>query len=341
MYFLSASILSVVLAGSALYGQDTQSLTLNHKLQIPGATLKPGEYVFSVEDRLEDRAIIRITNQKKNTHELVLAVPSDKLNQPEHGKLIFFSTTDPDRQILHGWMCPNCQSALEVVYPKGEAVKITGESAKPVMAVDPTYDKLPKNLSPDDMKVVTLWLLSPKEVTPEQKGKGVEAAKYADVRKAQNLQASAAPPLSTTNVPVTDAETKKAWDRAVAPPPPGVRATTNSNASTPTSDTAASTDSSSSSAITAAAPVKTPDAAPAGADHSLMDDRTSAVPVADAAPTAARKLSEPIKVASTRRMPHTASNTYTFGLVGLALLSAGMASYLQRRFFSTLAKVRA
>jgi hypothetical protein len=87
-------VLGVALVGGVLLGQDTQSVTLDHKLQVPGAVLKPGAYTFAVEDRLRDRAIIRITNTKKNSHELVLAVPSDKLNQPEHGKLIFFAAAN-------------------------------------------------------------------------------------------------------------------------------------------------------------------------------------------------------------------------------------------------------
>jgi hypothetical protein len=219
-------VLGFALAAGTLLGQDTQTVSLNHELQIPGAVLKPGKYTFAVEDRLEDRAILRITNTKEHSHELVLAVPNDKLKQLKHGKLILFSAPNSNKQILQGWMCPSCRTALEVVYPKNDAVKITGETAKGVMAVDPAYDKLPENLSPDDMKVVTLWLLSPKEVTPDQKGKGVTAAKLADLRNKQNTQ-----------------------------------------------------------------------------------------------------------IASARRMPHTAGNTYAFGLAGLLLLWAGAGSYLQRRFF--------
>lgn len=46
------------------------------------------------------------------------------------------------------------------------------------MAVDPESDKLPANLSPDDMKVVTLWLLSPERVEAGHHGVGLKAAKY-------------------------------------------------------------------------------------------------------------------------------------------------------------------
>ncbi len=251
------SVLSLALTGSALLGQDTQTIALDRNLQIPGTILKPGKYIFVVEDRLEDRAIIRITNTKKNSHEMILAVPNGKLNQSERGKLILFPTTNSDKQILQGWMCPSCQTALEMVYPKDDAVAITSETAKAVMAVDPVYDKLPKDLAPDDMKVVTLWLLSPKEVTPDQKGKGVAAAKYADLRNKQNTQTASA---------------------------------------------------------------------------ALIDPSAVNSPVSS---TAANHFSS-----TARRMPHTASDTYTFGLVGSLLLWASACSYLQRRFFPNLWKLK-
>ncbi|MGH9583696.1 MAG: LPXTG cell wall anchor domain-containing protein, partial [Bryobacteraceae bacterium] len=67
---------------------------------------------------------------------------------------------------------------LEFVYPKSEAVKITDASAQPVLAVAPESDHLPATLSADDMKVVTLWLLTPKRIMAGNRGKGVKAVKY-------------------------------------------------------------------------------------------------------------------------------------------------------------------
>jgi sortase A len=57
-------------------------------------------------------------------------------------------------------------------------LKITAETGQAVLAVDPAFDKLPDSLSPDNMKVVTLWLLSPERVTPDRRGSGLKVAKY-------------------------------------------------------------------------------------------------------------------------------------------------------------------
>jgi hypothetical protein len=274
---------------------------------------------------------------------LVLAVPSEKLNQSERGRLIFFSAANSDKQILQGWMCPSCETALEVVYPKNDAVKITGETAKAVMAVDPTYDKLPKNLAPDDMKVVTLWLLSPKEVTPEQKGKGVEAARYADLRSKQNTPMASAPPPSETKAVAAD-EAPKAVDQAAAPSADTKATANTSDAATAPADSSAATSASpasspvnSSSATPATAPAKAPDTAPGTAGQTIEDHPAVPAPMivtADTKPAAARSLHSQDEVAGARRMPHTASYTYTFGLIGLVLLGSGAGSYFQRRFFA-------
>src|ERR1700685_1646906 len=180
--WISAAAFAVVFAAHARgwAEPETQGITLQEKLQIPGATLKAGEYTFSVEDRLRDRAVLRITEKGDDKHYLLLAAPHDKLGAAGQNGLMLFRSEAGKKQILKGWACPGCSISLEVVYPKAEAAKITAESGEPVLAVDPGYDKLPANLSPDDMKVVTLWLLTPQRIA-DNRGKGVTAAKYAGV----------------------------------------------------------------------------------------------------------------------------------------------------------------
>jgi hypothetical protein len=176
--------ISFLAAGSA-YAQaanPSQNVTLSEKLQIPGASLKAGEYTFSIEDRLQDRTIVRITRQDQSKHFLILTVPSAQLGKAGSNGLVLFTSSNGKDQALRGWACPGCSQALEFVYPKAEAAKLTDGTGEPVLAVDPTYDKLPPNLSPDDMKVVTLWLLSPERITGN-KGKGVKAEKYAGLSR--------------------------------------------------------------------------------------------------------------------------------------------------------------
>jgi LPXTG-motif cell wall-anchored protein len=157
---------------------NTQTITLTRDLQIPGETLKPGAYTLAVEDRMQDRAIVRLSSVGGGPHYLLLGVPNSELNDRGEKGIILFGAADPSKRILQGWLCPKCSSALELVYPKLEAVQITKDTGESALAVDPVSDKLPVNLSPDDMKVVTLWLLSPERIVAGHRGEGLKAAKY-------------------------------------------------------------------------------------------------------------------------------------------------------------------
>ena len=180
LHLSTALLLSIAFAPvtPAYAANSSQTIKITQPTQIPDVVLDPGSYVFSVEDHLQDRSIVRISTFNNEKHYLVLAVsnPETGKGTPKPGVVMFPSGTDKE-QAIKGW------NGLQFVYPKLEAVKITNVSGSPVMAVDPAYDKLPSDLSPDDMKVVTLWLLAPKTVTPDHHGEGVTANKYASVKK--------------------------------------------------------------------------------------------------------------------------------------------------------------
>jgi hypothetical protein len=181
LWMLASTVAMACAPPASGWAEAETSVQLDQKLQIPGATLKAGMYDFSVEDRLRDRAILRITAKDNDRHYLLLTVPNEKLGSAERRGLIFFRPAGK-KEILRGWACPGCPAPLEVAYPKAEAAKITGESGDTVLAVDPEYDKLPTNLSPDDMKVVTLWLLTPQRIGANHSGQGVSAQKYAEAQ---------------------------------------------------------------------------------------------------------------------------------------------------------------
>ena len=113
---------------------------------------------------MADRAIVRISNtQDPAEHYFVLTVPDPKVSVDANDHLAYFKGANSVEPV-RAWQCGDCAAPLEFVYPKAEAVKLTDDNAETVMAVDPSYDKLPSNLTQDDMKVVTLWLLSPKQI---------------------------------------------------------------------------------------------------------------------------------------------------------------------------------
>jgi hypothetical protein len=182
---LSLSMVPAACLFAAAADTDTQDISFDKPVQIPEAVLQPGKYQIHLEDHLKDRAIVRITEPGGAEH-YVLTVPSKTMGAANKG-IIFFTATS-NAEAIHGWDCADCRKPLEFVYPRDEAVKLTAETGKPILAYDPSYDKLPANLSAEDRKVVTLWLLSPKTVTADGKGEGLTAAKYSVPNKTAAVQ---------------------------------------------------------------------------------------------------------------------------------------------------------
>lgn len=177
-FCLLATLPSTAIVRASVTAADSQIIAIESNLQIPGGVLLPGRYTFSVEDRMSGRAIVRIENAATAAHQLLLTVPNSKILAGKREQIVLFSSADQGKKTLRAWMCPNCDKALEMVYPKAEAAQITAETGQSIMAADPAYDRLPANLSPDDMKVVTLWLLSPERIEGHR-GIGLKAEQYA------------------------------------------------------------------------------------------------------------------------------------------------------------------
>ena len=200
---LSFSLLTLSVSGGIpafCAAGESQTIRFDHKVEIPGATLQSGSYAFSVEDRLADRAIVRISKNDSDQHYLLLAVPATGVADYEPNNLALFADHSGKSSALKAWKCPDCATGLEFVYPKADAAKLTGETAESVLAYDHEYDKLPANLSSDDMKVVSLWLLSPQRVGPNHKGEGLAAAKYTGQSTVAAAPAAPAPASESTAV---------------------------------------------------------------------------------------------------------------------------------------------
>jgi hypothetical protein len=155
---------------------DAQNIAIDSDLQIPGAVLTSGTYTLAIKDNLVDRSIVEISSGNNGKRYLLIAVPGGAATN-DAGKGISLFAANNREQILRGWLCPDCRKELQFVYSKQEAGKIVNETAQPVFAFDAAYDKLPAELSESNMKLVTLWSLSPERIDANH-GVGIKAVKY-------------------------------------------------------------------------------------------------------------------------------------------------------------------
>lgn len=148
-------------------GKSSQ-ISITSPLHIPGAVLDAGTYRVSLEDRMYDRAIVQISGEGKQY--LLLTVPDPQMAKgAAKPHLVIVQGSASNDQYATGFVCANCKAPLEFAYPKAEAVDLAKATVKPVLAVDPASDKLPPlgSLTQADMKVVSLWMLTPSRVSPD------------------------------------------------------------------------------------------------------------------------------------------------------------------------------
>jgi hypothetical protein len=146
--------------------------------QIPGKTLQPGAYSIRVADRMSDRMIIRVESSTGGEPTTFLALPVSNLPRPGRPGPISLSIKTDGKSALRGFSFPDGVLA-EFVYPKGEAVSLAKANDTKIPAIDPESEgKVTTALSHDDMQLVTLWMLSPTVVGPNDSGPGVTAERF-------------------------------------------------------------------------------------------------------------------------------------------------------------------
>ncbi len=169
-FALAASAISDDLSGSV-----TQ-LTLSEDTQVPGKTLKSGDYTIRIVDHLSDRMIIRVEKNGK-MQATFLAVPTSALGKAGSGAIPLGAGASA-KSALRGFAFPNGTTA-EFVYPKLEAVGLAKANDTKIPAIDPASQGMKGNpsLSATDREMVTLWLLSPTTVGPDAAA-GIKAERY-------------------------------------------------------------------------------------------------------------------------------------------------------------------
>jgi hypothetical protein len=139
----------VVLFGLALFCADYSSIvradewdkatkvTFGEAVQVPGAVLEPGTYVFKLADSQSDRHIVQIFNEDHTALiTTVLAVPNYRLEPA--GKTILTYDERPAAQpvALAAWFYPGDNFGQEFIYPKSRARELSRLNHREVPSTD-------------------------------------------------------------------------------------------------------------------------------------------------------------------------------------------------------------
>ena len=196
---LAASTMALAAPAANDFAGATANFTLDHHAQVPGETLKAGDYTIHVVDQLSDRMIVRVDNTASKEHAIFLAVPSARLNEGGAAGPVTWTSELDGHAAMRGFSFPN-GSTVEFVYPKLAAVQLAKKNQAKVVAIDPDSQELPalKKMTKDDLQIVHLWTLSLTTIGNEKKPNAVLAQHFQPSTDLPVVASTVAPPRPVT-----------------------------------------------------------------------------------------------------------------------------------------------
>src|SRR5881396_2619044 len=122
-----ASVLTLWLAPGVRADQWNKKtiLTFSGPVQIPGATLPAGSYVFKLADLSGNRHVVQVFDKdEKKIFATLLAIPNDRMEPANEPLVMFAERPAGSPQAVKVWYYPGERIGNEFVYPKSMAVKL-------------------------------------------------------------------------------------------------------------------------------------------------------------------------------------------------------------------------
>jgi hypothetical protein len=134
-----AAAITVALAPGARADEWNKKtiLTFSGPVQIPGATLPAGSYVFKLADIPGNRHVVQVFDKdEKKIYTTMLAIPNQRLEPSDDPVVLFSERSSGSPQAVKVWFYPGDRIGNEFVYPKSQAMRIAKETHQSVLAMN-------------------------------------------------------------------------------------------------------------------------------------------------------------------------------------------------------------
>ncbi len=112
-------------------------LTFSGPVQIPGATLPAGTYLFQLADPDNARHVVMVSSKDgTKIYGMFLTIPNERLNTPDENVVMFAESPAGSPLAVQAWWYPGDRLGEEFVYPKSMAMQIAKANRKSVLATD-------------------------------------------------------------------------------------------------------------------------------------------------------------------------------------------------------------
>jgi len=101
-------------------------ITTAQSIEVPGAVLPPGKYVFKLLDSSSNRHIVQILNDRENhVYATNLAIPKQRMEPADKTILTFYEMPGGGPEPVRSWFYPGDTIGQEFAYPKRRALEIS------------------------------------------------------------------------------------------------------------------------------------------------------------------------------------------------------------------------
>jgi hypothetical protein len=155
-----AAALTMLLAPGARADEWNKKtiLTFSGPVQIPGATLPAGTYVFKLADIPGNRHVVQVFDKdEKKIYTTLLAIPNDRVEPTDKPVILFAERASGSPEAVKVWYYPGERVGNEFVYPKSQAMRIAKETHQRVLAMnDEASASNTAGIVPESMKSADL-----------------------------------------------------------------------------------------------------------------------------------------------------------------------------------------
>ena len=115
----------------------TTKITFGEPVQVPGAVLPAGTYVFKLLDSAANRHVVQIFNEDHTSLiTTIMAIPNERL-EPAGKTILTYDERPADQPMaLAAWFYPGDSFGQEFVYPKAEAEQLSRLNKRKVPSMD-------------------------------------------------------------------------------------------------------------------------------------------------------------------------------------------------------------
>jgi hypothetical protein len=113
-----------IMAHADEWNKETK-VTVNQSIEVPGAVLPAGTYVFRLLESQSDRHVVQVFNEDKNhLYTSVIAIPNYRLEPTGNTVLTFYEVPAGQPQPVRAWFYPGDEYGQEFIYPASRNLSI-------------------------------------------------------------------------------------------------------------------------------------------------------------------------------------------------------------------------